>query len=221
MYYMINYGFEVYGDRGLTKDPKEHGPKVVDLLQNMEFPKLDGDPSIDDTIDKCWRNKYATVAELAAHTETLLTKGGNEGSNEETMLITRWHMVIGRIIRGLWCSLGDWRTFVQQSSNDEAAGTKLAKSKESNGHRCDDEDLGRSKEDSLSKKAFCQDLEKRGLLHLLSSGEPEQLGFTFEWYRYSSRDAVTEQILRENNSTSLPAVLVMHCVGSGHGLDLS
>ncbi|PGH11750.1 serine/threonine protein kinase [Polytolypa hystricis UAMH7299] len=30
LYYLINYGFEVYGDRCLTKDPKEHGHKVVD-----------------------------------------------------------------------------------------------------------------------------------------------------------------------------------------------
>jgi serine/threonine protein kinase len=59
LYYLINYGFEVYGDRCLTEEPKEHGPKVVDLLQNMEFPKLDGDPLIDDIIDKCWHNKYS------------------------------------------------------------------------------------------------------------------------------------------------------------------
>lgn len=30
-------------------------------------------------------------------------------------------------------------------------------------------------EEFLSKKEFCQDLEKRGLLHVLSSSEPEQL----------------------------------------------
>jgi hypothetical protein len=33
-FYLINYGFEVYGDRYLTEDPKEHGRKVVELLQN-------------------------------------------------------------------------------------------------------------------------------------------------------------------------------------------
>ena len=46
------------------EDPREHGPKVVDLLQNMEFPKLDGDPRIDNIINKCWHNKYATVGKL-------------------------------------------------------------------------------------------------------------------------------------------------------------
>jgi serine/threonine protein kinase len=73
LYYFINYGFEVYGDRCLTEDRKERGPKVIDLLLNMVFPKLDGDPLIDGIIDKCWHNKYATVAELAAHTQTLLS----------------------------------------------------------------------------------------------------------------------------------------------------
>jgi serine/threonine protein kinase len=131
LYYLINYGFEVYGDRCLTEDPKEHGPKVVDLLQNMEFPNLDGDLMIDNIIDRCWHNKYATVAELAAHTKTLLTEVTNSDS-------------------------------------------------------CDNVDQDHSTEDLSLKKAFCQDLEKRGLLQLLSLGEPEQIGFTFEWYRHTS-----------------------------------
>lgn len=41
-------------------------------------------------------------------------------------------------------------------------------------------------EDFSSKKAFCQNLEKKGLLHILTSGEPEELGFTFEWYRHTA-----------------------------------
>lgn len=32
LFYLINYGFEVYGDRCLTDNPNEHGRKVVDLL---------------------------------------------------------------------------------------------------------------------------------------------------------------------------------------------
>jgi serine/threonine protein kinase len=68
LYYLINYSFEVYGDQCLTEDPNEHGSKVVDLLQNMEFLILDGDLLIDDIINKCWHNKYPMVAELAAHT---------------------------------------------------------------------------------------------------------------------------------------------------------
>ncbi|GAB7356797.1 hypothetical protein MBLNU459_g7683t1 [Dothideomycetes sp. NU459] len=72
VYYLINYGYEVYGDRCLTDDPREHGPKVVDLLQDMEFPKLDGDELIDDVITKCWHYKYTKVADLAAYTRMLL-----------------------------------------------------------------------------------------------------------------------------------------------------
>ncbi|KAL4794869.1 kinase-like domain-containing protein [Aspergillus venezuelensis] len=34
-----------------------------------------------------------------------------------------------------------------------------------------------------SKKALCQDLEKRGLLKLLCSGTPDELGFRLMWYR--------------------------------------
>jgi serine/threonine protein kinase len=42
LYYLINYGFEVYGDRCFGDDPcgKEHGPIVGDLLQKMIFPEL-------------------------------------------------------------------------------------------------------------------------------------------------------------------------------------
>ncbi|PLB48909.1 serine/threonine protein kinase [Aspergillus steynii IBT 23096] len=74
LFYLINYGFEVYGDRCLTDDPREHGPKLVDLLQNMEFPKLDGDPLIDGIIEKCWHNQYSSIAELAAYTKTILDR---------------------------------------------------------------------------------------------------------------------------------------------------
>lgn len=38
-----------------------------------------------------------------------------------------------------------------------------------------------------SKKEFCQDLEKRGLLDLLCACEPEDIGFIFSWYRHSLR----------------------------------
>src|SRR5699024_8106644 len=61
LYYLINYGLEIYGNQCLTEDPREHGPKVVDSLQSREFPKLDGDPQIDNIINKCWRNQYALL----------------------------------------------------------------------------------------------------------------------------------------------------------------
>jgi hypothetical protein len=142
LFYLINYGFEVYGDRCLTADPSEHGRKVVDLLQNMEFPNLDGDPLIDDIINECWHNNYATIAELAAYTETLLPgRKSRRETNAETIKATKIEVANG----------GENRTA----------------------------------EDFSSKKAFCQSLERRGLLHMLSSGEPGQLGFTIEWYRHS------------------------------------
>ncbi|KAJ5257470.1 hypothetical protein N7524_009026 [Penicillium chrysogenum] len=83
LYYLMNYSFEVYGDRCLTEDPYEHGPKVVDLLQNIEFPKLDSNPLIDNIIDKY----------LAAHTKTLLNertdvKESNENRKKESSEVT-------------------------------------------------------------------------------------------------------------------------------------
>lgn len=153
LYYLINYGFEVYGDRCLTEDPHEHGPKTLDLLQNMEFPKLDGDLSIDEVIHKCWHNQYATVAELAAYTEKLLklsTTGANANEEVATEKIEP----------------------VNNREPSDGSGGMV-------GH-------DQPTEDFVSKKSFCQDLEKRGLLQLLCSDEPNELGFSFEWYRHSS-----------------------------------
>ncbi|EER42688.1 protein kinase [Histoplasma capsulatum var. duboisii H88] len=201
LYYLINYGFEVYGDRCLTEDPKEHGRKTVDLLQNMEFPKLDGDPPIDNIINKCWHNKYSTVAELAADTQMLL-RGEIKGEViAETIAITPWRTDIGSIIRGLWCSLGDWLPFSRRSTKDDENNTEDIDGRDRNDDSNCNVDEDHLAEDLASKKAFCQDLEKRGLLHLLSSGEPEQLGFTFDWYRYTSSAAKEQaQILSRGSA---------------------
>lgn len=194
LYYLINYGFEVYGDRCLTEDPYEHGPKVVELLQSMEFPDLGGNPLIDNIIDNCWHNKYVTISELAAHTKMLLKQradtmesNGNrrkESSGVATLVeatsIESWRVVMGRIILGIYYGLGRWWRLLLQRINGE-----VTKAEEPNSDNGGDEDQSRSGEEFLSKKAFCQDLEKRGLLHVLSSGEPEQIGFTFDWYRHS------------------------------------
>jgi hypothetical protein len=83
IYYYINYEFEVYRDRCLTEDPYEHGPKAVELLTNMEFLTLNGNPRIDDNIDKCWHNKYATISDLAADTKAFLDEETCAGSNGE------------------------------------------------------------------------------------------------------------------------------------------
>ncbi|KAJ5243629.1 hypothetical protein N7489_003725 [Penicillium chrysogenum] len=185
LFYLINYGFEVYGDRYLTEDPKEHGRKVVELLQNMEFPKLDSDPLIDDIIIKCWHNKYVTIAELAAYTETLLP-GRNNWRNAEAEKIStpQWRTVIGRIIHGLLKSFRSWWAFVLCRTREPT------KPEEANDGEPDGYSGGIGQHDSTVdfslKSIFCQNLEKRGLLHMLSLGEPEQLGFTVEWYRHST-----------------------------------
>ncbi|KAJ5882826.1 uncharacterized protein N7473_011088 [Penicillium subrubescens] len=182
LFYFINYGFEVYGNRCLTEDPYEHGPKVVDLLQNMEFPKLDGNPLIDNIIDKCWHNKYVTVSQLAAHTKTLLnerTDAAGMTTPIESSSLVWWRVVMGRVIHGLWYGLGNSWTSVLRSTNGEVTITERAKDDNSDDV---DKNLG---EEFLYKKGVCIDLERRGLLRLLCSGEPEQIGFTFDWYRHS------------------------------------
>ena len=133
LYYLINYGFEVYDDRCLADDPYEHGPKVLDLLQMKEFPELSGDHPIDDIIHKCWHNKYEKVSDLAAHTKELLDSCTN-------------------VVE------------VTNSAKEESI--------------CQEDEY-------LSKRQICQDLEKQGLLDALASGEPEELGFKFGWYRHS------------------------------------
>jgi serine/threonine protein kinase len=140
LYYLINYGVEVYGDQCLTDDPKDHGPKVLDLLQNLEFPHLDTEPHIDDVISKCWHNKYVTIAELARHTEMLFT----EGTDSKVLSTTS-------------------RTDDETINNGQSSGTA---NKE------------QTVEEFSSKREFCEDLGRRGLLQLLSSSEPRELGFT-------------------------------------------
>ncbi|PYH90032.1 hypothetical protein BO71DRAFT_362303 [Aspergillus ellipticus CBS 707.79] len=195
LYYLINYGFEVYGDRCLTEDPYEYGPRAVELLQNMEFPKLDGDPLIDAIIDKCWHHKYVTVAQLAAHTKTLLNERTdamerNESIKESSEVVTfvttmfneRWRMVMSRIINGMCYGLGELWRLLSLGFRSEAAITERAGC--DHGNEMDQNYLGK---EFSSERKFCQDLEKQGLLRMLSSGEPEQIGFTFEWYRHSLR----------------------------------
>jgi hypothetical protein len=184
LYYLINYGFEVYGDRCLTDDPKEHGPKMVDLLQDMEFPKLGGDSMINSIIDRCWHNEYATVAQLALHTEKLLDVGiHNEGANTG---VTGWYGMMGGRICGLWYGLVDWGSKMRYGTNNETVETDVAHNRQLHGDAWDNEDRDHVAEDFSSNRVLCQEVEKRGLLQLLSSGEPEKLGFTLAWYRYAS-----------------------------------
>jgi serine/threonine protein kinase len=154
IFYLINYGFEVYGNQSLGDNPRDHGPKVVDLLQNKQFPNLDGDSMIDNIISKCWHNKYATIAELATEMKTVVPERDTASNTDN-----------------------------KTTSVNEAAIQALT-----SGGDTDDRDTSCSADEFLSKKAFCEDLKKRGLLHMLSSEKPEQLGFTLEWYRYQKQE---------------------------------
>jgi hypothetical protein len=194
LYYLIKYGFEVYRDRCLAEDPNEHGPKVVELLQRMEFPHLDGNPLIDKIIDNCWHNRYVTVSELATHTKMLLYErtdaienngnGRNESSEVanllEPMFIERWRQVIGRLIYRICSGFGVWWRSLLQRVNGE-----ITKAKRSNSDNYDDVNQNCLGDEFLLKQECCRDLEKRGLLQVLSSGEPEQIGFTLDWYRHT------------------------------------
>ena len=133
-------------------DSKQHGHRVVELLQNMGLLQLDADLPIDVIIDKCWHNKYATVAELAAPTMVLLTEGTNEEGNiAEAISITRWAMDISRFVHELWFNLGGWRMFLRQGTN-VVTNTELANGREPNGDSCNCVDPDHSAEDHLSKK---------------------------------------------------------------------
>lgn len=164
LYYLINYGFEVYDDQCLADDPYEHGPKVVDLLQDMKFPKLDSDPAIDYIIDKCWHNQYHTLAELATHTETLLKEPVSEAPNPEAASTPGWRTAVDEIPGRLWCSPeAQWRSSGEVTNSNDY-------------HNLNQD----SSSEHLSKQEFCRDLEKRGLLRLLTSSTPMELGFSME-----------------------------------------
>lgn len=159
--------------------------KLWSYCRTCNFSNLDSDPLIDDLITKCWHNKYATIADLAAYTETLLPGRSNWRLAEaETISIPQWRMVIGRVIRDLWQHFRSWWVFVLCRTR-EAIKPEDATGRESDGSSGG---IGpHSLADFFSKKkTLCQNLEKRGLLQMLSRGEPEQLGFSLEWYRHST-----------------------------------
>ncbi|KAJ5142566.1 protein kinase-like protein [Penicillium bovifimosum] len=82
IYYFINYGMEVYGDKILTSDPRNRYIKMSELLQDMQFPVIDCDP-IGDLISKCWHNQFPTIASLAMATEKLLEEQVTEETNSD------------------------------------------------------------------------------------------------------------------------------------------
>lgn len=77
--------------------------KIVNLLQNMYFSELDGDPLVNDIIDKCWHKKYATIAEMVIYTRTLLPERTDVGeSSAEAISSSSRRTIICRVIRRLW-----------------------------------------------------------------------------------------------------------------------
>jgi serine/threonine protein kinase len=62
LFYYINHGYEVYDDQNFGED---HGPVIVERLQQMIFPKLDITIVLDSIIDDCWHGRFRSVAELS------------------------------------------------------------------------------------------------------------------------------------------------------------
>ncbi|KAL4939669.1 hypothetical protein BDV06DRAFT_214091 [Aspergillus oleicola] len=62
----------MYGDRILGENYYDAGQKLEELLRTKQFPELNRDLAIDTVIYMCWHNRYKTIAQLAAHTESLL-----------------------------------------------------------------------------------------------------------------------------------------------------
>lgn len=62
--YCMVYGFEPYADHD------DQGPIIVDLLQDMKFPKLQDGP-FDFVIDRCWRGRYQKLQDLLEEAEAL------------------------------------------------------------------------------------------------------------------------------------------------------
>ncbi|KAJ6020981.1 hypothetical protein N7540_006485 [Penicillium herquei] len=69
-----------------------HSLVLYELLMNMKFPPLNGNPLIDNIIKKCWHNEYATISGLAVDIRKLLNEfgdsdmtEGNGGGDKENM----------------------------------------------------------------------------------------------------------------------------------------
>ncbi len=60
IFYYMTRGYEPYDNEWFGHD---HGPKIVELLQEMKFPET-GDDEIDTIIRKCWHGEYASIQAL-------------------------------------------------------------------------------------------------------------------------------------------------------------
>ena len=83
--YFMQYGFEPYEDRD------DRGPVIVDLLQDMKFPKL-RDNHLDSIIARFWQGRYQQLKDLLEEVEAL----GGIPPSSETGIISREDFVTGR-----------------------------------------------------------------------------------------------------------------------------
>lgn len=67
IFYYILRGYEVYDDQWFGDN---HGPRIVDLLQEKAFPSLD-DNDLDAIIQSCWFGEYDSIASLKARLDGL------------------------------------------------------------------------------------------------------------------------------------------------------
>lgn len=81
IYYYINYGMEVYGDKKLSARPRDRGLALRDLLQDMQFPDLSRDSMINELIYKCWYNQFPTIASLASSTKLRLYESSSDAED--------------------------------------------------------------------------------------------------------------------------------------------
>ncbi|KAJ5736854.1 uncharacterized protein N7483_001979 [Penicillium malachiteum] len=145
----MNYGFEVYGDQLLAESWRAQSLALYELLMNMKFLTLDGNPLIDSTIKKCWHNGYDTILELAVDTKKLLGELGETDMNEGN-------------------AGGDKENMSSKS--------EVKAPEETSGERYSDQTDTDILTDDNSKTQFCRDLEKHGLLDLLFLADPNDLG---------------------------------------------
>lgn len=74
VFYYMTCGYEPYGNEWFGQD---HGPRMVDLLQAMEFPET-GDSNIDTIIRKRWFGEYTFIHALNSDVMWLACGGCGE-----------------------------------------------------------------------------------------------------------------------------------------------
>ncbi|KAL1616959.1 hypothetical protein SLS56_011209 [Neofusicoccum ribis] len=76
VYYYLTRGYEPYDNERFGQ---YHGRTVVDMLQNMEFPKLEDGSEDDAIIKQCWHHRFRSIRDLA-QTMASLNNGQEKGA---------------------------------------------------------------------------------------------------------------------------------------------